>query len=184
MASNGTVAHRFANKNYNVNRGLKGSSVSIEGNNYYSYSTVFGQWVDEKVCLVYHGSTSITSNKHKLWESDFPKDVTLFPYEDGRGGYYSWQGCDLLGWRGEFDYDARVRLIDYWISEIYDALNAMVGGKQKDLDKKAERTIEEYWAYVEKLCSLYKDTTIPKWLKKKRIDTDGIWKRKKIIVKH
>ena len=182
MASNGTVAHRFANRDYNFEKGLKGSSVHIEGRNYYSYSTVFGQWVDEKVCIVYHGNTSITSNGHKLWQSSFPKDVTLFPYEDGHGGYYTYQGCDLLGW-GEFNYDARVRLMDYWVGEIYDALNAMVDGKQKDLDKNAERIIEEYWAYVEKLCSMYKDTTVPKWLKKKRIDTDGTWKRKKIIVK-
>ena len=184
MASNGTVAHRFANRDYNYEKGLKGSSVHIEGRNYYSYSTVFGQWVDteKKVCIVYHGNTSITSNGHKLWQWDFPKDVTLFPYEDGHGGYYSYQGCDLLGW-GEFNYDARVRLIDYWVGEIYDALNAMVDGKQKDLDKNAERIIEEYWAYVEKLCSMYKDTSVYMWLKKKRIDTDGTWKRKKIIVK-
>lgn len=186
MASNGIVAHRFANRDYNVNRGLKGSSVSIEGNNYYSYSTVFGQWVDEKVCLAYHGSTSITSHKHKLWDRDFPKDVTLFPYDDGGGrhyGYGYYHGCDLLGWRGEFDYAARVRLMDYWVSEIYAALNAMVDGKSKDLDKHAERIIAEFWAYVEKLCSMYKDTTIPKWLKKKRIDTDGTWRKKKVVVK-
>lgn len=184
MASNGTIAHRFANRDYNESRGLKGSSTSISGKNYYSYSTVFGQWVDEKVCLVYYGSTSVTSHKHMLYGSDFPKDVTLFPYDDGGSGYYySWHGCNLLGYRGEFDYDARVRLIDYWVSEIYDALATMVGGKSKNLDKYAERVIAEYWAYVEKLCSMYKDTTIPKWLKKKRIDMDGTWKRKKTIVK-
>jgi hypothetical protein len=184
MASNGTVAHRFANRDYNFERGLKGSSTHIEGRNYYSYSTVFGQWVDEKVCLVYHGETSVTSNQHKLWDCNFPKDVTLFPYDDGGSGYYgSWHGCDLLGRRGEFDYEHRVRLMDYWIGEIYDALHDMVDGKQKDLDKNAERIIEEYWAYVEKLCSMYKDTSVYMWLKKKRIDTDGTWKRKKIIVK-
>lgn len=185
MASNGTIAHRFANRDYNESKGLKGSNTSISGKNYYSYSTVFGQWVDEKVCLVYHGSTSVTSHKHMLYGSDFPKDVTLFPYDDGgHGGYYnSWHGCDLLGYRGKFDYDARVRLIDYWVSEIYDALRTIVGGKSKNLDKHAERVIAEYWAYVEKLCSMYKDTTIPKWLKKKRIDMDGTWKLKKVVVK-
>jgi hypothetical protein len=185
MASNATIAHRFANKDNNFERGLKGSSVHIEGRNYYSYSTVFGQWVDKKVCLVYHGETSITSNGHKLWDGDFPKDVTLFPYDDGgRGPYYNnWHGCDLLGWRGEFDYDARVRLMDYWVGEIYDALNAMVGGKKKDLDSNATIVIAEYWAYVEKLCSMYKDTSVPKWLKKKRIDMDGMWKKKKVVVK-
>lgn len=184
MASNGTIAHRFANRDYSE-RGLKGSSVSISGVNYYSYSTVFGQWVDDKVCLCYWGSTSVTSHKHMLRQSDFPKDITLFPYDDGgRGSYYNnWHGCNLLGWRGTFDYDARVRLMDYWIGEIYDALHAMVDGKSKDLDKHAERVIAEYWAYVEKLCSMYKDTTIPKWLKKKRIDMDGTWRKKKVIVK-
>lgn len=186
MASNGTIAHRFANRDYNFERGLKGSSVHIDGKNYYSYSTVFGQWVDEKVCLVYHGETSITSHKHMLWDSLFPKDVTLFPYDDGGSSYYyggGYHGCNLVGWGSKFDYEHRVRLMDYWVGEIYDALNAMVDGKQKDLDKYAERVIEEYWAYVEKLCSLYKDTTIPKWLKKKRIDMDGTWKAKKVIVR-
>lgn len=185
MASNGTIAHRFANKDYNFEKGLKGSSTHIEGRNYYSYNTVFGQWVDEKVCLVYHGETSNTSNQHKLWESDFPKDVTLFPYDDGgRGSYYNnWHGCNLLGWQGEFDYDARVRLMDYLVGEIYNSLHAIVDGKQKDLDSNATIVIAEYWAHVEKLCSMYKDTSVPKWLKKKRIDMDGTWKRKKVIVK-
>lgn len=184
MASNGIIAHRFANRNYSE-RGLKGSSTSISGINYYSYSTVFGQWVDEKVCLCYWGSTSNTSYKHMLRQSDFPKDITIFPYDDGGGsGYWnSWHGCDLLGWRGKFDYDARVRLMDYWIGEIYDALHVMVDGKSKDLDKHAEKVIGEYWAYVEKLCSMYKDTSVPKWLKKKRMDMDGTWRKKKVVVK-
>ena len=168
MASNGTIAHRFANKDYNFERGLKGSSTHIDGRNYYSYSTVFGQWVDEKVCLVFHGDTSITSHKHFLWGSDFPKDVVLLPYDDGgRGGYYgSWHGCDLLGYGEDFELYHRWRLMDYWMSKIYAALEAINGGKKKNLDMYAVKTIEEYWKYMELLCSLYKDTTLPKYIKR------------------
>ena len=166
MASTSTVQHRFANKDYNFERGLKGSSVHIDGKNYYSYSTVFGQWVDEKVCLVFHGDTSVTSHKHFLWESDFPKDVVLLPYDDGGSHYYGWHGCDLLGYSEEFKLSHRWRLMDYWMSEIYKALETIKGGKKKDLDSYARHAMNEYWPYMEKLCSLYKDTTIPKYLKR------------------
>lgn len=166
MASNGTIAHRFANKDYNFERGLKGSSTHIDGRNYYSYSTVFGQWVDEKVCVVYLGSTSVTSCKHQLGRYCFPKDVVVLPYDDGGSYYYGWHGCDLLGYSEEFKLSHRWRLMDYWMSEIYAALEAIKGGKKKDLDGHAAYIIGEYWPYMEKLCSLYKDTTIPKYLKR------------------
>lgn len=168
MASNGTIAHRFANKDYNFENGLKGSSTHIYGRNYYSYSTVFGQWVDEKVCVVFHGETSITSHKHFLWGSDFPKDVVLLPYDDGgRSGYYgSWHGCNLLGCGEDFELCHRWKLMDYWMGKIYSALEFINGGKTKNLDMYAARTIEEYWKYMELLCSLYKDTTLPKYIKR------------------
>ena len=186
MASNGTVAHRFANKDYNFERGLKGSSTHISGKNYYSYSTVFGQWVDENLCIVYWGGTSSTSQSHKLYQWNFPKDVVLLPYDDkwnGSGGYYSYyHGCDLLGWRGEFNFDKRVELIDYYVHEIYSALLDICGGKKKDLDVFAEGIVNEYWGYVMKLCSMYRDTTISKWLKIKR-GKDATWSVKKKMVK-
>lgn len=144
MASNGTIAHRFANKDYNFERGLKGSSTHIDGRNYYSYSTVFGQWVDEKVCVVFHGETSVTSHKHFLWPSDFPKDVVVLPYDDGGSrSYYGggWHGCNLLGWGDDFELYHRWRLMDYWMSEIYAALEAIKGGKKKDLDRHAAQII-------------------------------------------
>lgn len=188
MASNGTIAHRFANRDYNFERGLKGSSTHISGNNYYSYSTVFGQWVDEKLCIVYWGDTSITSHKHKLYPSSFPKDVTVLPYDDkwnnnGTSYYNYYHGCDLLGWRGEFNFDKRAELIDYYVHNIYTALKAINGGTKKGLDTQAERIISEYWGYVMKLCAMYRDTTINKWLRKKRIDLDGEWKLKKRLVR-
>lgn len=184
MASNSTIAHRFANRDYNFERGLKGNSTHISGKNYYSYSTVFGQWVDEKVCLVYQGETSVTSHKHQLWGSMFPDDVVVFPYSDGGGSrsWYSWSGCNLLGWDNEFKYSHRVRLMFYWTDEIYDALLAIKESKKKGLRECAERAIDEYWAYVEKLCSMYKDTTINKLLKEKRID--DTWSVKKKMIKY
>lgn len=178
MASNGTIAHRFANKDYNFERGLKGSSTHIDGRNYYSYSTVFGQWVDDKVCIVYLGHTSVTSNKHQLGGYCFPKDVVVLPYDDGGSSFYyggGWHGCDLLGCSEEFKLSHRWRLMDYWMSEIYAALETIKGGKKKDLDSHARHAMNEYWPYMEKLCSLYKDTTIPKYIK--RCDT----KYKKLV---
>ena len=159
MASNETIAHRFANKDYNFERGLKGSSTHID----------FGQWVDEKVCVVYLGSTSVTSCKHQLGRYCFPKDVVVLPYDDGGSrSYYGggWHGCNLLGWGEDFKLIHRWRLMDYWMSEIYAALEAINGGKKKGLDGHAAYIIEEYWPYMETLCSLYKDTTIPKYLER------------------
>lgn len=185
MASNGTVAHRFANKDYNFERGLKGSSVHIEGRSYYSYNTVFAQWVDEKLCIVYWGKTSITSNKHKIYPSSFPKDIVVLPYDDGwnKNGYSYYRGCSLLGWNGEFNFDKRVKLIDYYVHEIFLSLSTINGGKKKDLDLDAARAIYEYWGYIVKLCSLYKDTTVDAWLNKNRFDIDDEWERKKKLVK-
>ena len=189
MASNGTVAHRFANKDYNFERGLKGSSTHISGNNYYSYNTVFGQWVDDKLCIVYWGDTSVTSQSHKLYQQDFPKDVVLLPYDDkwhnnGNGFGYSYgyyHGCNLIGYK-EFTYEHRVELIDYYVHEIYSALLDICGGKKKDLDVFAERIVNEYWGYVMKLCAMYRDTTISKWLKIKR-GKDATWSVKTKMVK-
>lgn len=189
MASNGTVAHRFANKDYNFERGLKGSSTHISGNNYYSYSTVFGQWVDEKLCIVYWGDTSVTSQSHKLYQWSFPKDVVLLPYDDkwdnnGNGFGYSYgyyHGCNLIGYK-KFTYEHRVELIDYYVHEIYSALLDICGGKKKDLDVFAEGIVNEYWGYVMKLCAMYRDTTISKWLKIKR-GKDATWSVKKKMVK-
>ena len=167
MASNGTIAHRFANRDYNFERGLKGSSTHISGKNYYSYSTVFGQWVDEKVCLVYQGGTSNSSSKHQLGSWNFPKDIVILPYDDGgRGyGYYSWHGCDLLGWSDEFSFVKRMILMKYYADKMFEALKAINGGKKKYLEELAARTIEENWKYIVTLVGLYKDTSVPKFLK-------------------
>lgn len=184
MANNSTIAHRFANRDYNFERGLKGSSTHISGKNYYSYSTVFGQWVDKNVCVIYNGSTSVSSSKHQLGSWDFPKNVTLLPYDDGgRSGYYgSWHGCNLLGYSNEFTYEHRVKLIDYYVQTMYNALAAINGGKKKDLDLFAARTLEENWGYIMKLCAMYRDTTVSKWLRiKGRTTTE--WKQKKTMVR-
>lgn len=186
MASNGTIAHRFANKDYNYERGLKGSSTHISGKNYYSYSTVFGQWVDEKVCLVYQGSTSKSSSKHQLGSWDFPKDIVLLPYDDGgRGyGYYSWHGCDLLGWSDEFSFVKRMILMKYYADEMFDALKAINGGKKKHLESLAARTIEENWKYIVTLVGLYKDTSVPKFLKYYAGNKDLVLERRMLKAMH
>lgn len=180
MASNYTIAHRFANHQYNEK--LQGGSTHIYNRSYYSYSTVFGQWVDldKEVCLVYLGDTSVSSHKHQLGGSYFPSSVHVFPYDDG-GSYNWWHGCEMIGEyeRRDWNADERMRLIDYYVGMIYESLLAINGGKEKGLERKASRTISEYWSYIMKLCSLYRDTTIAKWLRiKRKKSKDWTLKRK------
>lgn len=186
MASNGTIAHRFANKDYNFERGLKGSSTHISGKNYYSYSTVFGQWVDEKICLVYQGSTSPSSSKHQLGSWDFPKDIVLLPYDDGgRGTYYNnWHGCDLLGWSGEWNFNKRMILMKYYVGEMFNALKEIKGGKKKHLESWAASAIEENWKYIVTLVGLYKDTSVPKFLKYYAGNKDLVLERRMLKAMH
>ena len=173
MASNGTIAHRFANRDYNMERGLQGNSTHISGRNYYSYSTVFGQWVDlqKKVCLVFNGETSVTSHKHMLGSYCFPDDVVILPYDDG-GGYYGWHGCNLIssvyGAKDtDWSMEDRLELLTYYIKEMYYKFENITTSKKAG----AESIRFDEWEYVEKLCSLYKDTSVQKWLKQyKNID--------------
>lgn len=53
MASYSNIQHRFANKLSGKNGCIKAGNVRYEGRNYYSYSTVFGQWADieKNVCI-------------------------------------------------------------------------------------------------------------------------------------
>lgn len=156
------IQHRFANKLEGKYGCIKSGNVRYEGNNFYSYSTVFGQWVDTNVCIIYEGGTSSSSSKHQLGESFFPSGVHLFPYDDGGSGYYcSWHGCDLMGWGREFDINKRFQLMDYYISVLYGKFEAITRSKSKG----TEKVSFVYWDYMEKLCSLYKDTTIPKYIK-------------------
>lgn len=182
MASNSTIAHRFANKDYNFERGLQGSNTHISGKNYYSYNTVFGQWVDEYLCLVYWGDTSISSHKHMLNSYDFPKGVTLLPYDDGGRNSYTWHGCDLLGYKDKFTFEHRAKLIDFYVGTIFDAISNIRGGKKKNLDSDAQKITNRYWHYVMILCTMYRDTTISKWLRIKR-GSEKVWTLKKKLVR-
>lgn len=157
------IQHRFANKQAGKNGRISAGNVRYEGRNYYSYSTVFGQWVDveKNVCIVFEGSTTPSSSKHKLGKWYFPDGVNIFPYNDHRGGWYSYDGCDLMGWESKFTFKHRCILIDYYVTKIYNSLAAIKDGKKKGL----ENVDFTSWGYIEELCSLYKDTTINKWCK-------------------
>jgi hypothetical protein len=157
------IQHRFANRLEGKNGCIKAGNVRYEGRNYYSYSTVFGQWLDieKNVVAIFDGSTSPSSSKHKLYKGLFPDDVHVFPYNDNRGGWYSYDGCDLMGWTDEFTFKHRCILIDYYVTKIYNSLAAINGGKKKGLENVSFKA----WGYIEELCSLYKDTSIAKYLK-------------------
>ena len=143
------IQHRFANKLAGRNGCISAGNVRYEGRNYYSYNTVFGQWVDmgKNVVVIFDGSTSTSSSKHKLWKWCFPDDVHVFPYNDNRGGWYSYDGCDLMGWEREFTFKHRCILIDYYVTKIYNSLAAIKDGKKKGL----ENVSFEAWGYVEEL---------------------------------
>lgn len=157
------IQHRFANKLEGKYGCIKSGNTRYEGRNFYSYNTVFGQWVDieKNVVVIFDGSTSPSSSKHKLSKRYFPDDVHVFPYNDNRGGWYSYNGCDLMGWTDEFTFKHRCILIDYYVTKIYNSLAAINGGKKKGLENVSFKA----WDYVEELCSLYKDTSINKYLK-------------------
>lgn len=159
------IKHRFANRLEGKNGSIKAGNVSYEGRCYYSYYTVFGQWLDveKKVVAIFDGSTSKSSNKHKLYSGVFPGDVHVFPLDLGDG--YNWSHCNLIGKYAnkdsDFRFDHRMAMINHYVGRIYDQLAAINGGKCKGL----ENVDFSAWEYVEKLCSLYKDTTIKKYIK-------------------
>ena len=162
------IQHRFANKQAGKNGCIKAGNVRYEGRNYFSYSTVFGQWLDieKNVVAIFDGSTSPSSSKHKLWKGLFPDDVHVFPLDFGSSSYYGWRNCNLVGeyWsKGDecFKEYHRMQMIDHYVGRIYKQLAAINGGKKKGL----ENVNFTPWGYVEELCSLYKDTSINKYLK-------------------
>lgn len=161
------IQHRFANKQTGKNGCVRSGNVRYEGRNYYSYSTVFGQWLDmeKNVVAIFDGSTSHSSSKHKLGKWCFPDDVHVFPLDFG-GSYYGWRNCNLVGecWRGGdecFKEYHRMQMIDHYVERIYNQIAAINGGKKKGL----ENVSFEAWDYITELCSLYKDTSINKYLK-------------------
>ena len=159
------IQHRFANKLEGKNGRISAGNVRYEGRNYFSYSTVFGQWLDieKNVVAIFDGSTSPSSSKHKLWNGVFPDDVHVFPLDFG-GGYYGWRNCNLVSSYSFKDEDFkeyhRMQMIDHYVGRIYDQLAAINGGKKKGL----ENVDFKAWGYIEELCSLYKDTSIVKYL--------------------
>ena len=159
------IKHRFANRLEGKNGSIKAGNVSYEGRCYYSYYTVFGQWLDveKNVVAIFDGSTSTSSNRHKLYSGVFSSDVHVFPLDLGDG--YGWRNCNLIGKYAnkdsDFKLEHRMVMINHYVGRIYDQLAAINGGKCKGL----ENVDFSAWKYVEELCSLYKDTTIKKYIK-------------------
>ena len=182
MASYSDIQHRFANKLEGRNGRISASSCRYEGRNFYSYSTVFGQWLDisKNVVAIFDGSTSISSSKHKLYNGLFPDDVHVFPLAFS-GGYYGWQNCKLVSGYNfrdeEFKEYHRMKMIDHYVERIYNQLAAINGGTKKGL----ENVSFEAWGYIEELCSLYKDTSINKYLKWSAPKKDLNKKQKELV---
>ena len=161
------VAHRWANKDFGKDGTLTASrSCHAVGRNYFSYSTVFGQWLDmsKNVVAIFDGQTSVTSSKYKLHKGLFPDDVHVFPL-DFSGGYYGWHNCNLVSSYGfsdeNFNLYHRMQMLDHYVGRIYEQIAAIKDGKKKGLEKVSF----EAWDYVEELCSLYRDTSVNKYLK-------------------
>ena len=164
MANRYDIAHRFANKQEGKRGSLTAGNVRYEGRSYYSYSTVFGQWLDmsKNVVCVFDGSTSISSSKHKLHKGIFPDDVHVFPL-DFSGGYYGWNNCELVSRYAskdeDFTFNHRMQMIDYYVGRIYNRFSYI-----KESNAKGRENVSFMdWEYIEELCSLYRDTSIPKY---------------------
>lgn len=161
------IQHRFANKLEGKNGRIAAGNVRYEGRNYFSYSTVFGQWLDieKNVVAIFDGSTSSSSSKHKLGKWCFPDDVHVFPLDFGGRVYYGWRNCNLISEYNfndsDFKFGHRMQMLDHYVERIYNQLAAIKGGKKKGL----ENVDFSAWGYVEELCSLYRDTSISKFLK-------------------
>lgn len=185
MASYSDIQHRFANKLAGKRGCISASSCRYEGRNFYSYSTVFGQWLDmeKNVVVIFDGSTSPSSSKHRLYKGHFPDDVHVFPLDFGSNSYYGWRNCNLVSSYNFKDEDFkeyhRMQMIDHYVERIYNQLAAINGGTKKGL----ENVSFEAWGYIEELCSLYKDTSIAKYLKwtKNRTLDDNISRKRKLV---
>lgn len=164
-----TIQHRFANKQAGKYGCIKSGNVRYEDENYFSYSTIFGQWVDveKNVVVIFDGEATPSSHRHMLREWHFPDDVIVLPYNDG-GSYYGYAGCSLLPWSGQFGLDERYVLIQHYLQRIMDQFLAIKNEKKKDL----ERVDFKPWEYVQTLCKLYKDTSVSKWLRLKRMSAE------------
>ena len=162
MVNMNDIAHRFANKLEGKYGRISAGNVRYEGRNYFSYGTVFGQWLDIKknVVAIFDGSTSISSSKHKLGKWCFPDDVHVFPLNFSG----SWSNCNLVSRYNFNDEDFkehhRMQMLYHYCERLYDQFAAIKGGKSKGL----ENVSFEAWSYFEELCSLYKDCSVKKLL--------------------
>ena len=160
-----TMAHRWCNQDFGRNNGFTAKSTHCTKWDYYSYNTIIAQWLDmeRKIMVVFDRniSSSKTTNNHRAdIYNGATGDTTVFPYADG-GGYYSWNGAELCKWGGHFDYNERVKLLEYYLHNMYDAYVAI-----NEESKLTSLNFNDYWEYVDKLCQLYKDITLKKWIRK------------------
>ena len=161
-----TVAHRWANKDFGRNNTLTASnSCHSVGRNYFSYNTVFGQWLDisKNVVAIFDGSTSVTSSKYMLCDSIFPEGVNVFPL-NFKGGYYGWSNCNLVSSYDFKDEDFkehhRMQMLYHYSARLYDQFARIKNGTSKGL----ENVSFDAWSYFEKLCGLYKDCSVRKFI--------------------
>ncbi len=158
------MAHRWCNQDFGRNNGFTGNSTHCDKYDYYSYNTVIAQWLDHerKIMVVfdYTTSTSNTTNRHRsdIYAGITP-DTTVFPYTSA-GGWNSYMGGELCSWGGHFDYDDRLRLLEYYLRNMFNAYTQINDGK-----KLSSLKFTDYWKYADKLCELFKDTTFKKWLR-------------------
>lgn len=159
-----TMAHRWCNQDFGRNNGFTGKSTHCDEYDYYSYSTVIAQWLDHerKIMVVFDDThrTSNTTNRHRqdIYAGVTP-DTTVFPYATS-GGWYSYAGGELCGYAKHFGYPDRLRLLEYYLKNMFFAYQEINEGK-----KLTSLQFTDYWKYADKLCELFKDTTLKKWLR-------------------
>lgn len=173
------MAHRWCNQDFGRNNGFTNKTTHCDKYNYYSYSTVIAQWLDHerKIMVVFDNicSTSNTTNSHR---SDIYAGVTpetiVFPYTSP-GSYTCYAGGELCSWAGHFDYSDRLRLLEYYLKNMFNAYAEINESK-----KLSSLQFTDYWKYADKLCELYKDTTLKKWLRNPSTKIKHDYKKKQL----
>lgn len=166
------VQKRFANKQFGRKGYLKSGNVSCDTERYYSYYTVFAVWADKEknVCLVYNEKTTSSSSRHRMWESDFPADVTVIPFSDK---YLTvarkYHGCDIFGHAKQWEKGDRFYVMHYLVREMQSQFDRIKACRVKG----AENIDTSFLESAEKIVRLYDDTTWTQFYKT-TIDKDCI----------
>lgn len=182
MASYSDIAHRWANQDFGRNGYLTAGNCSCNEYSFKSYSTVIGQWLDKdkNVMAIIDVNLSNSTSKHvSALCSAIPGRVHVFRLHKP-GCWGQWQNVDFVDRYTPFDKDVRMRMVDIFIDNLYEAYSTIKTSRAL----KDGKISKQCWKYIEELNKLYNDDASPKkWLKKKLGDKISKEARATIMLK-